>query len=56
MTKKIIIVGGGFAGLNLAKNLSNNKHFEVTVVESKNNNQLWCRTCYYKVGKPKRIQ
>jgi NADH dehydrogenase len=36
MTKKIIIVGGGFAGLNLAKNLSNNKHFEVTVVDQNN--------------------
>ena len=36
MTKKIIIVGGGFAGLNLAKNLSNNKHFEVTVVDKNN--------------------
>ncbi len=36
MTKKIIIVGGGFAGLNLAKNLSNNKHFEVTVIDKNN--------------------
>jgi NADH dehydrogenase len=36
MTKKIIIVGGGFAGLNLAKNLSNNKYFEVTVVDKNN--------------------
>ena len=35
MAKKIIIVGGGFAGLNLAKKLSNN-HFEVTVVDRNN--------------------
>lgn len=34
--KKIVIVGGGFAGLNLAKKLTNNKHFEVTVVDINN--------------------
>jgi NADH dehydrogenase len=34
--KKIIIVGGGFAGLNLAKKLTGNKHFEVTVVDINN--------------------
>lgn len=34
--KKIIIVGGGFAGLNLAKKLTGNKHFEVTVVDLNN--------------------
>ena len=36
MVKKIIIVGGGFAGLNLAKKLSNNQRFEVTVVDKNN--------------------
>lgn len=34
--KKVIVVGGGFAGLNLAKKLTNNKHFEVTVVDINN--------------------
>lgn len=34
--KKVVIVGGGFAGLNLAKKLTNNKHFEVTVVDINN--------------------
>lgn len=36
MAKKIIIVGGGFAGLNLAKKLLNNQRFEVTVVDRNN--------------------
>ncbi|PSR56464.1 FAD-dependent oxidoreductase [Adhaeribacter arboris] len=36
MPKKVVIVGGGFAGLNLAKKLSNNRHFEVTVVDINN--------------------
>ena len=36
MAKKIIIVCGGFAGLNLAKKLSNNQRFEVTVVDRNN--------------------
>ena len=36
MSKKIIIVGGGFAGLNLAKKLSNNRSFDVTVVDRNN--------------------
>jgi NADH dehydrogenase len=34
--KKIVVIGGGFAGLNLAKKLTNNKHFEVTVVDLNN--------------------
>lgn len=34
--KRIVIVGGGFAGLNLAKKLTGNKHFEVTVVDINN--------------------
>jgi NADH dehydrogenase len=36
MAKKIIIIGGGFAGLNLAKQLSNNPRFDVTVVDKNN--------------------
>ncbi len=34
--KKVIIVGGGFAGLNLAKHLSRKKQFEVTLVDKNN--------------------
>jgi NADH dehydrogenase len=34
--KKVIIVGGGFAGINLAKELTGNSHFEVTVVDRNN--------------------
>lgn len=34
--KKIVVIGGGFAGLNLAKKLTNNKHYEVTVVDLNN--------------------
>lgn len=36
MAKKVIIVGGGFAGLNLAKKLSRNPLFEVTLVDINN--------------------
>jgi NADH dehydrogenase len=35
-TKKIIIVGGGFAGLNLAKKLANHDAYEVTLVDKNN--------------------
>lgn len=34
--KKIVVMGGGFAGLNLAKKLTNNKHYDVTVVDINN--------------------
>lgn len=34
--KKIVVIGGGFAGLNLAKKLTNNKHYDVTVVDINN--------------------
>lgn len=34
--KKVIIVGGGFAGLNLAKHLSKNPYYSVTVVDKHN--------------------
>jgi len=36
MKKKIVIIGGGFAGLSLAKKLSDDTHFEVTVVDVNN--------------------
>ncbi len=32
MKKRVVIVGGGFAGVKLAHELSNNKHFEVTLI------------------------
>jgi NADH dehydrogenase len=36
MAKKVIIVGGGFAGLTLAKKLANHRCFQVTVVDRNN--------------------
>lgn len=35
-TKKIVIVGGGFAGLNLAKKLADHDGYEVTLVDRNN--------------------
>jgi len=35
-SKKIVIIGGGFAGLNLAKKLSNSHHYEVVLVDKNN--------------------
>lgn len=35
---KIVVVGGGFAGVNFAKSLSNKKEFEVTIVDKNNYN------------------
>lgn len=35
-TKKIVIVGGGFAGLNLAKKLANHEEYNVTLVDKNN--------------------
>jgi len=37
---KIVIIGGGFAGLNLAKNLAGNQLFDITLVD-KNNYHLF---------------
>ena len=34
--KKIVILGGGFAGLNAAKTLGNRKEFEVTLIDRRN--------------------
>src|SRR5690606_38156413 len=36
--KHIVIVGGGFAGLNFAKKISNSKYYQVTVVDKNNFN------------------
>ena len=36
--KEILIIGGGFAGINLARNLSNVKDFHVTLVDKNNYN------------------
>jgi NADH dehydrogenase len=36
MNKRIIIVGGGFAGVQLAKKLSGSRHFEVIIVDRNN--------------------
>jgi NADH dehydrogenase len=38
MKKKIIIIGGGFAGINLAQKLSNEHTFHVTLVDRNNYN------------------
>jgi NADH dehydrogenase len=34
----IVIIGGGFAGVNLARALGNNKHYEITLVDKNNYN------------------
>lgn len=36
MKKHIVIVGGGFAGINLIKNLGNNENFKITLVDRNN--------------------
>ncbi len=33
---KVVIIGGGFAGLNLAKKLACNKNFEITLIDRNN--------------------
>jgi NADH dehydrogenase len=35
-TKKVVVVGGGFAGMNFIKNLSNNEKFQLTLVDTNN--------------------
>ncbi len=36
MAKKIVVVGGGFAGINLVKRLAKDKRFQVTLVDQNN--------------------
>lgn len=36
--KKILVIGGGFAGLNLVQQLSGNKNYEITLVDKNNYN------------------
>ena len=38
MKKQIVIIGGGFAGLNFAKTISKNSNFEITLVDKVNYN------------------
>lgn len=38
MQKRIIIIGGGFAGINLAEKLANNEYYQVTLVDKNNYN------------------
>ncbi|GGB67177.1 NADH dehydrogenase [Flavobacterium suaedae] len=35
---KVLIIGGGFAGINLAQNLAKNKNFSVTLIDKNNYN------------------
>lgn len=36
MKKHIVIIGGGFAGINLVKNIARNKNFRITLVDRNN--------------------
>ncbi|HTE32354.1 MAG TPA: NAD(P)/FAD-dependent oxidoreductase [Chryseolinea sp.] len=36
--RRIVLIGGGFAGLNFARHLFNNKHYDLTVVDKNNYN------------------
>ncbi|WP_208645671.1 NAD(P)-binding protein [Mucilaginibacter endophyticus] len=36
--KHLVIVGGGFAGLNLAQHLINDKKFRITLIDKNNYN------------------
>ena len=40
LRKKIIVVGGGFAGLELIKRLGNSKKYDIILVDSNNYNFL----------------
>jgi NADH dehydrogenase len=37
-SKKVVIIGGGFAGINLAQELSKDRRFEITLVDKNNYN------------------
>ena len=36
MQRKIVIIGGGFAGINLALELGKTKYYDVTLVDKNN--------------------
>ncbi len=36
--KKVVVVGGGFAGINFIKSMSKNQHFQITLVDTNNYN------------------
>lgn len=36
MKKRIVIVGGGFGGINMVKSLGNNSNFQITIVDQNN--------------------
>ena len=36
ITKKVVVVGGGFAGINLIKRLENDEHYQITLVDTHN--------------------
>lgn len=36
--KKIVVIGGGFAGVNLAQNVAKNKNYQVTLIDKNNYN------------------
>ncbi|MBT1703939.1 NAD(P)/FAD-dependent oxidoreductase, partial [Chryseosolibacter indicus] len=46
--KKIVVVGGGFAGLNFVKRLANDNRFQITLVDS--NNYHFFPPLLYQVG------
>jgi NADH dehydrogenase len=47
-TKRVVIIGGGFAGLNFLKKVSNDKRFQVTLVDK--NNYHYFPPLLYQVG------
>ena len=46
--QKVVVIGGGFAGLNFVKRLFNNKYFDVTLVDK--NNYNYFTPLLYQVG------
>src|ERR1700752_980390 len=48
VVKKVVIIGGGFAGLHLARNLSNNPHFRILLIDKENHHQF--QPLFYQVA------
>ena len=48
MREKVVIIGGGFAGLHVAKHLHNNKDFDVTVIDRANHHAF--QPLFYQVA------